>query len=29
LFDVGAGDAGQEPLRLAAWLVGDPISTVQ
>jgi len=29
LCEVGAGDAGQEPLRLAVWLVGDPINVVQ
>lgn len=29
LCDIGAGDAGQEPLRLPVWLVGDPINVVQ
>lgn len=27
LCDVGAGEAGQEPVTLAVWLVGVPIST--
>lgn len=27
LFDIGAGDAGQEPEILAVWLVGVPFRT--
>lgn len=28
LFDIGAGDAGQEPEILAVWLVGVPVEII-